>query len=570
MLGLKWLLRNRLSMRFQYISWYILLFSIPFSFLPTGILDASTNSEPISLQTFAITSAESEAVNNVLLNGQWIQDTTELIFKPESNHIFFAVLAIWLIGILVLFSVYWCGSYRLRMIRRYALPTSEKIQSLFDKCCVKLRINKPIVLRQSLSIAAPISFGVKTPLIVLPADKLESLSETQLEHIILHELTHIRHRDLLSNYFICFMQSIFWFNPFVWAACRQMRRDREAYCDWAVLNGLDNEDARISYGKTVLHFAAICNTRFAIANGFCQGKRQIKYRLEQIVGFQYETKWTKMLGRCFACLLILTTLCQIPALAYCADFSEDYYKLPESLSISYADWSKEFQGADGCGVVFDLNANLYTVYNQAEITHRMPPCSTYKIYSALNALEHGVITSQVNTLAWNGTIYKYPAWNKDQDLNSTMESSVNWYFEELDSMVGYDITKAFFKEIRYGSGNINADLNSLWNGTGIKISAFEQVELLKKLYLNDFGFAEENITAVKNSMKVMSNGTFQLYGKTGTGCADNKNVAGWFIGMAETQDNTYFFAFYLNSDDGADGMAAYETAMSVLGSLGIH
>lgn len=277
-----------------------------------------------------------------------------------------------------------------------------------------------------------------------------------------------------------------------------------------------------------------------------------------------------MLGRCFACLLILTTLCQIPALAYCADFSEDYYKLPESLSISYADWSKEFQGADGCGVVFDLNANLYTVYNQAEITHRMPPCSTYKIYSALNALEHGVITSQVNTLAWNGTIYKYPAWNKDQDLNSAMESSVNWYFEELDSMVGYDITKAFFKEIRYGSGNINTDLNSLWNGTGIKISAFEQVELLKKLYLNDFGFAEENITAVKNSMKVMSNGTFQLYGKTGTGCADNKNVAGWFIGMAETQDNTYFFAFYLNSDDGADGMAAYETAMSVLGSLGIH
>lgn len=349
-----------------------------------------------------------------------------------------------------------------------------------------------------------------------------------------------------------------------------MRRDREAYCDWAVLDGLYNENARISYGQTILHFAAICSTRLDVANGFCQGKHQIKYRLEQIVGFRYETKRRKKFGRCFACLLILTTLCQIPALAYCADFSEDYYKLPESLSISQADWSEEFHGADGCGVIFDLNTNQYTVYNQAEITHRMPPCSTYKIYSALNALEHGVITSWANTLAWNGTIYKYPAWNKDQDLNSAMKSSVNWYFQELDSMAGYDLTKEFFKEIGYGSGNLNADLDSLWNGTGIKISAFEQIELLKKLYLNDFGFAEENITAVKNSMELVSNGTFHLYGKTGTGCADNKNVAGWFIGFAETKENAYFFAFYLNSDDGADGMAAYQTAMSVLGDLGIH
>lgn len=570
MLGLKWLLRNRLSMRFQYIIWYILIFSMLFSFLPTGIWEASTRNKPVSQQTFAVDSAEAEAANNVSLSSEWIQDTTELMYKPENNQVVFAVLIIWLIGALVMLSIYWCGSHRLRMIRRYALPPSKKIQLLFDRCCVKLRLKKNTALRQSRFIRAPISFGIKPAFVVLPTDKLNSLSETQLEHIMLHELIHIRHGDLLSNYFICFVQAVFWFNPFVWVAFRQMRRDREAYCDWAVLNDLDNEADRISYGQTVLHFAVICNTRFNIANGLCQSKRQIKYRLERIVGFRYETKWRKVFGRCFACLLVLATLCQIPVLSYCTDFSEDYYKPPDSLSISQADWSKEFQGADGCGVIFDLNTNQYTVYNKAEIAHRMPPCSTYKIYSALNALEQGVITSEKNTLAWNGTIYDYVAWNKDQDLNSAMGSSVNWYFQELDSMVGYEITKAFFKKIRFGSGNPNGDPNSIWNGTGIKISAFEQVELLVKLYRNDFGFAEENITAVENAMEIPSGGTSQLYGKTGTGCADDQNIAGWFIGFVETQDNTYFFAFYLNSDNGADGMAAYQTAMSVLESWEIR
>ena len=399
----------------------------------------------------------------------------------------------------------------------------------------------------------------------MPTDKVDSLSENQLEHIILHELTHIRHGDLISNYFICFIQAMFWFNPFVWIAFRQMRRDREAYCDWDVLNGLDTEADRINYGQTVLHFAAMCHTRFDTANGLCQSKSQIKYRLEHIVGFQYETAWKKVAGRCFVCLLVLATSFQIPALAYCSDFSEDYYNLPESLSITQADWSEEFQGADGCGIIYDLNANQYTAYHQDEITRRMPPCSTYKIYSLLNALEQGVITPEENTLLWDGTTYDYAAWNHDQNIDTAMKSSVNWYFERLDDMVGFQQTKAFFQEIGFGSGNPSNDPGSLWNGTGIKISAFEQVELLVKLYRNDFNFAEENITAVKNAMEITSNDTSRLYGKTGTGCADDQNIAGWFIGFVETNDNTYFFAFYLNSSNGVDGEAAYYASSGEVG-----
>ena len=47
------------------------------------------------------------------------------------------------------------------------------------------------------------------------------------------------------------------------------------------------------------------------------------------------------------------------------------------------------------------------------------------------------------------------------------------------------------------------------------------------------------------------------------------NVAGWFIGFAETHNDTYFIAVYRNSQDGADGALAYETASSILQTIGI-
>ena len=47
------------------------------------------------------------------------------------------------------------------------------------------------------------------------------------------------------------------------------------------------------------------------------------------------------------------------------------------------------------------------------------------------------------------------------------------------------------------------------------------------------------------------------------------NVAGWFIGFAETHSDTYFIAVYQNSQDGADGALAYETASNILQTMNI-
>ena len=564
-LGLKRLIRNRLPLRFQYRSWFILLGSLLLSFLPSGMLPAFRAAESVGQQAFAISNAANHTGYPAITGNEWIQDTTELIVNSENSQFAFFFIIVWMVGVLALVAMYGCGSWRLRSIKQSATKPTSRIHKRLGACKLRLGLSQDIELQQSRFISAPVSFGWRKPIVVLPKG-IDGLSVSELDHVLLHELAHIKHGDLITNYLFCGILALYWCNPFVWIAIRQMRRDREAYCDWAVLNELTDEAERISYGQTILNFAAGSNTRFYTANGFCQSKGQLKYRLEQVVTFRRETKWKRFLGRCVAGVLVLVSIGQIPILAHCTDYSEEYYKPSDTPVMVEADWGEFFGNADGCAVVYDLNADKYTAYNEAEVTRRVPPCSTYKIYSALNALEQGIITSESNTVSWDGTQYSFDIWNQDQTLNSAMQGSVNWYFQTLDKKAGTEQMEDFFTEIGYGEGNLGDDPDSYWNGSGIKISALEQVELLVKLYSNVFGFGDANIAAVKESMVLNDAG---LYGKTGTGRLDDINVAGWFIGFVETDANTYFFAVYLNSDSGADGAMAYETAQNILENMNI-
>ena len=565
-LGLKRLLRHRLSPRFQYYSWYLLLVSLPASLLPAWIWPRWHIPGATGRQVFSVSSAADSSSPAAAAGSNWLRDTTELVRRSDNDRGIFLVLMIWAAGALFLAGVYWWGSRRLKRIKQFSSEPPRRIRERFETCRRRLGMKPNAQLRQSRFLSAPVSFGGIKPVVVLPTEGADDFPPESLDHIFLHELTHIRHGDLVTNPIFCGIQALFWYNPLVWLAFRQMRRDREAYCDWAVLNLMTDEAERTQYGQTILRFASGSNPRFSTANGLCQSTKTLKYRLEQIVSFRKETKRKRFLGRCFAFSLALGAVGQIPLLAFCVGNNEAYYTPSDSLPMAQADWGNAFGGKDGCAVVYHLNTGLYTVYNKPEVTRRVPPCSTYKIYSALNALELRIITPEENTLFWDGTLYGFDAWNQDHTLNSAMRVSVNWYFEALDQAAGMAQTEAFFREIGYGDGNLRNDPDSYWNGSGVRISALEQVELLAKLYRNDFGFADKNIAAVKDSMALNEEG---LYGKTGTGRLDGKNIAGWFIGFAEKPDNTYLFAVYLSSENGADGGMAYQAAIRILENLSI-
>ena len=212
-------------------------------------------------------------------------------------------------------------------------------------------------------------------------------------------------------------------------------------------------------------------------------KSQIKKRIEAAAAFSDITVSKKIRSAfIFLCALILI-LTRIPAVSVLA--------LPSNLEnnmdrVTEADMSKYFKSYEGGFVLYDLNNDAYTVYNEDAVKRRVSPNSTYKIYSALSALESGIIDTENNFMTWDGTEYSIAEWNADQNLNSAMINSVNWYFENLDRQSGI---ADFLTKINYGNCDLSGGLTS-WMQSTLKISPVEQIDTLKAFYINEYGFKD--------------------------------------------------------------------------------
>ncbi len=79
----------------------------------------------------------------------------------------------------------------------------------------------------------------------------ERLSDAELRHVLLHELAHVKRRDVAMNWLVNALLTVHWFNPLLWLAFRQMRADREIACDELALRAMRGEE-RKAYGDTLI------------------------------------------------------------------------------------------------------------------------------------------------------------------------------------------------------------------------------------------------------------------------------------------------------------------------------
>jgi len=80
--------------------------------------------------------------------------------------------------------------------------------------------------------------------------RIESLSQQEVEHILLHELAHIKRRDLPVHALSVLLQVFYWFNPLLYFVRRQLQRLRELCCDATVAGIL--RDKTEAYSQTIL------------------------------------------------------------------------------------------------------------------------------------------------------------------------------------------------------------------------------------------------------------------------------------------------------------------------------
>jgi beta-lactamase class D len=246
-------------------------------------------------------------------------------------------------------------------------------------------------------------------------------------------------------------------------------------------------------------------------------------------------------------------------------------KTPDSISEVKPELEKYFQGFKGAFVLYDLNRNQYIRYNPERCAERFLPASTFKIMNSLISLETGVIPDENYVIKWDGTTYEVPSWNQDHTMATAIQNSVVWYYQELARRVGKEKIQSYVDAANYGNKDISGKIDTFWLEGGLRISANEQVELLKRLYRNELPFSTRSTNIVKKILVLEKTESYQLSGKTGSVQRITPRE-GWFVGYLETKGNVYFFAVNYESaspDGVASGDSARKMSLDILRGLGL-
>jgi beta-lactamase regulating signal transducer with metallopeptidase domain len=165
-------------------------------------------------------------------------------------------MAGWLLG-MVLFAV---GlSLRIAKLRRWhrEQETRGSIPPWFHELMVqtarRLNLDRLPAIVFSEDAVTPAVYGVFRPVLLLPANYADSLSPEEAEHVLLHELAHLKRGDLWMHGVCLVLQIVYWFNPLLIWVRKQMRHVREMCCDLTIANVL-REKTR-AYRETLLNTA---------------------------------------------------------------------------------------------------------------------------------------------------------------------------------------------------------------------------------------------------------------------------------------------------------------------------
>ena len=159
---------------------------------------------------------------------------------------------IWLAGFAVSLSLLLVGFARLAWLasrsQRVANTMWTEVAAMLSR---RFGLRCPVVLLQSDHPRLLVTWGLRQPRVILP-DEARHWPEGRIRIVLAHELAHIRRGDWIVQMTAELLRAVYWFNPLVWIACRQLRRESEQACDDVVL-GLGVEGTE--YASTLLDLA---------------------------------------------------------------------------------------------------------------------------------------------------------------------------------------------------------------------------------------------------------------------------------------------------------------------------
>ena len=309
--GFKLAFKNKLSPALHFTLWFLVIarLCIPMTIESGFHLFTVEQEKPLVQQQIPEAStfdaptpaATREAAPSEALRGEAPAPVQEPLPAADSPKPVFtiasadALIALWFAGMAFRAAALLFGERRLRLAMAHnTLPTDARTRDIYDACCAELGIAHKLPLQSMAGIYSPALTVSLKPMILLPANITDTLTDAQLACALRHELTHYRRRDHLLMLLLRLLTCVYWFNPIVWLMKRELMKDMETACDSAVTARLNGTERR-EYAMTLLAlFSQPCRANSVLGMALSSAEKDAERRVRGVfapfgrVGHQHQ------------------------------------------------------------------------------------------------------------------------------------------------------------------------------------------------------------------------------------------------------------------------------------------
>lgn len=298
---------RRLGVRGRYWLWMLLLVRLAMPWTPHSGLSLYNLLPTLSLWRYGIDSGKLARAAISETKGSSARESlrgdasgadgaerAESVFFAESprewleRRALVVLPLLWSVGVVGLTGCIVTSSIRLRRtVHRGRTVTDPLVLDVLENCKRLMRTRAAVTIVVTNAVRSPALCGIRQPRLLLPEQTLVESSPNSLRHIFLHELAHLRRRDILVSHAASLLHVLHWFNPLIALGLWRMRADRELACDGMALSVLDSDES-IAYGHTIvqqIEGALSSESRWTMA-ALCGDKARVRERITMIAQFE--------------------------------------------------------------------------------------------------------------------------------------------------------------------------------------------------------------------------------------------------------------------------------------------
>ncbi|HTM99266.1 MAG TPA: M56 family metallopeptidase, partial [Pedobacter sp.] len=233
-----------------------------------------------------LTSTERATVNAFIAQAS-LQDLSFLksgnFLKTESW--FPLITSFYVLGIVVQLLLLFSGYQKLKQLKKTSNAiVPEEWNAVFQTILSQLKINKQVDFFLSAKVNVPLVIGYFKPVVLFPIALATQLEIKQVEAILIHELSHIRRNDYVLNLIKTFIETLLFFNPFIWLAGKFIRIEREHACDDLVVK---HTGTPLTYAHALLKLELLKDKQAPVLSLAATGTNQHLYqRIKRITNMK--------------------------------------------------------------------------------------------------------------------------------------------------------------------------------------------------------------------------------------------------------------------------------------------